>query len=211
MSTKLTCNQCDAEFYTNFQLYQHKAKMHTPIVGIVSKDDDEDKNKGVTINVKSTKKRKYQGDGKLHHGDKYRKINVSNDEQSGEQDSVPNADVDRSRRRVKKPKRKFIPYPDESGHNEENNSNDHNVSNAIPTRKRKYEGDGQLHHGKKYRKINLSNDEQSNTQDSEPERIIERPRRRKKMVKRKFIPHRDESENSEENNFSDPHEKENTP
>ena len=38
MTEKLTCNQCDAASYTNFQHYQHKSKEHAPIVRIVTND-----------------------------------------------------------------------------------------------------------------------------------------------------------------------------
>ena len=61
----------------------------------------------------------------------------------------------------------------------------------------------QLNYGKKHRKLYVSNDEQSDGQDSVPEIITARPKRQKQRRKRKFIPHRDDSEKADEKDVSD--------
>ena len=158
MTEKLTCNQCDATFYTNFQLYQHKSKEHAPIVGVVTNDGAYSNNDAIT-SQEPTKKRRYQGDGLLKYGKKFRKVYSS-------------------------------------GNDDVNSTN-------IASKKRKYQGDGQLNYGKKHRKLYVSNDEQSDGQDSVPEIITARPKRQKQRPKRKFIPHRDDSEKADEKDVSD--------
>lgn len=77
MVDQLICDQCSAVFDSNFRLYRHKVKEHGPTLGITTKADKIDSKSNYTP---LPKKRKYQGDGHLKHGKKYRKIYSSDDD-----------------------------------------------------------------------------------------------------------------------------------
>ena len=36
MSDVYRCSECDVSFNSNFKLYQHKARLHTPVLGIMA-------------------------------------------------------------------------------------------------------------------------------------------------------------------------------
>ena len=92
MTEKLTCNQCDAVFYTNFQFYQHKSKEQAPIVGIVTNVGAGSKNEENTSEEPTTKRR-YQEEGLLKYGKKFRKV------YSSENDDVNSTNIASKKRR----------------------------------------------------------------------------------------------------------------